>query len=69
MFRQVRVPLLGLVDNMAAFSCPCCGHTEAIFGAGGVQRAGEELGVEVLGQVRPPGGGGYCCAAQRGRRR
>ncbi|KIY97786.1 Nucleotide-binding protein [Monoraphidium neglectum] len=51
MFRAVRVPLLGLVDNMAAFCCPKCGHEEAIFGAGGVQRAAEDLGLEVLGQV------------------
>jgi ATP-binding protein involved in chromosome partitioning len=52
MFRQVRVPLLGLVDNMASFTCPKCGHQEAIFGSGGVQKAAEELGLEVLGQVR-----------------
>jgi hypothetical protein len=51
MFRQVRVPLLGLVDNMASFACPKCGHEEAIFGAGGVQRAAEEMGLDVLGQV------------------
>lgn len=53
MFRQVRVPILGLVDNMSHFTCPCCGHKEAIFGEGGVQRTAEELGVDVLGQVRP----------------
>ncbi|KAI8469331.1 MAG: P-loop containing nucleoside triphosphate hydrolase protein [Monoraphidium minutum] len=51
MFKAVRVPLLGLVDNMAAFTCPACGHKEAVFGAGGVQRAAEELGLDVLGQV------------------
>jgi hypothetical protein len=52
MFRQVRVPLLGLVDNMSHYTCRSCGHREAIFGEGGVQRAAEELGLEVLGQVR-----------------
>lgn len=51
MFNAVRVPLIGLVDNMAAFACPKCGHESHIFGSGGVQRAAEELGIDVLGQV------------------
>ncbi|GBF95061.1 hypothetical protein Rsub_07562 [Raphidocelis subcapitata] len=51
MFRRVRVPLLGLVDNMSHHSCPACGHVEPIFGQGGVQRVAEEMGLEVLGQV------------------
>ena len=52
MFRAVRVPLLGLVANMAAFACPCCGHEEPIFGDdASVARAAEELGADLLGRV------------------
>ena len=36
---------------MSHYTCSCCGHKEAIFGEGGVQRAAEELGLDVLGQV------------------
>lgn len=51
MFRKVHVPLLGLVENMATYTCPKCGHSEHIFGSGGGAAAAEELGMELLGQV------------------
>lgn len=51
MFRKVHVPLLGLVENMSCFTCPKCGHSEAIFGEGGGASTAEDLGMELLGQV------------------
>jgi ATP-binding protein involved in chromosome partitioning len=51
MFRKVHVPLLGLVENMSCFTCPSCGHSEAIFGEGGGAATAAELGMELLGQV------------------
>lgn len=52
MFQKVRVPLLGLVANMATFACGGCGREEAIFGAPeGVDAAARELGCPVLGRV------------------
>lgn len=51
MFRKVHVPLLGLVENMAYYCCPNCGHQDNIFGSGGVAAAAEDLGVPLLGQV------------------
>lgn len=41
MFRQVKIPVLGLVENM----------TGEIFGRGGGQRKAEEMGVPFLGEV------------------
>ena len=35
MFEKVGVPILGLVENMAVYVCPNCGHSEHIFGADG----------------------------------
>ena len=32
MFEKLDVPVLGVVENMAFFSCPSCGHNEEIFG-------------------------------------
>lgn len=52
MFRKVHVPLLGLVENMSCFTCPQCGHKEAVFGEGGGAVTAADLGMELLGQVR-----------------
>ncbi len=51
MFRKTKTPILGLVENMAAYHCPKCGHEAHIFGEGGVRREAEALGVPFLGEV------------------
>jgi ATP-binding protein involved in chromosome partitioning len=51
MFERVRVPVLGLVENMSFYQCPNCGHTSHIFGHGGARREAERLGTEFLGEV------------------
>jgi ATP-binding protein involved in chromosome partitioning len=38
MFRQLDVPVLGLIENMSYFLCPHCSRPEAIFGEGGGER-------------------------------
>ena len=49
---QVSVPILGVVENMSYFECAGCGRREHIFGDSGAARMAEELGVQLLGQVR-----------------
>ena len=49
MFEKVGVPILGIVENMAIYCCPNCGHTEHIFGADGGKRMATEYGVDYLG--------------------
>jgi ATP-binding protein involved in chromosome partitioning len=51
MFRKMNVPILGIVENMAGFACPHCGHTTAIFGEGGGQKLAREFDVPVLGSI------------------
>jgi ATP-binding protein involved in chromosome partitioning len=51
MFQKVNVPILGIVENMALFKCPKCGHLEHIFGEGGARRMSEQYKVPVLGQL------------------
>ncbi len=51
MFERVRVPVLGLVENMSFFTCPHCGGTSHIFGHGGAQQEAQRLGTEFLGEV------------------
>jgi ATP-binding protein involved in chromosome partitioning len=51
MFEKVGVPILGLVENMAVYCCPNCGHTEHIFGADGGKNMAAEYGMSYLGAL------------------
>ena len=51
MFEKVGVPILGIVENMAVYCCPNCGHTEHIFGADGGKRMAAEYSVDYLGAL------------------
>jgi ATP-binding protein involved in chromosome partitioning len=51
MFEQVRVPVLGIVENMSYFSCPNCNHRTDIFGHGGAAAEAARIGVPFLGEV------------------
>ena len=51
MFHQMRVPVLGIVENMSYFVCPHCSQRTEIFRHGGGRRASEELGVPFLGEI------------------
>src|SRR5512146_2425435 len=51
MFRQVKVDIVGLVENMSYFTCPHC-HTEIdIFSKGGGERTAEQFGLAFLGRI------------------
>ncbi|MFH1037235.1 MAG: Mrp/NBP35 family ATP-binding protein [PVC group bacterium] len=49
--RQLKIPVLGLVENMSGFSCPHCGKEIDIFKKGGGEKAARELGVPFLGRI------------------
>ncbi len=51
MFQQLKVPILGIIENMSSFVCPHCGRGSAIFKQGGARRASERLGVPFLGEI------------------
>jgi len=51
MFRQLHVPILGMVENMSSFCCPNCGHELEVFGDGGVRLASESMKVPFLGAI------------------
>jgi ATP-binding protein involved in chromosome partitioning len=48
---NVRLKLLGVVENMAGFVCPHCGELTDVFGTGGGQKTADALGVPFLGAV------------------
>jgi ATP-binding protein involved in chromosome partitioning len=51
MFEKVGVPILGIVENMAVYCCPNCGHTEHIFGADGGKKMAAEYQMDYLGAL------------------
>ncbi len=51
MFKQVQVPLIGIVENMSYFLCPHCGGRTDVFSHAGAKREAETLGVPFLGEV------------------
>ena len=51
MFRQLNIPVLGVVENMSYFVCGHCDERTEIFGHGGGARMAEDLGIPFLGEV------------------
>lgn len=51
MFHQVRVEVLGIVENMSTFHCPHCHEEIDIFSKGGAERTAAQYGVEFLGSL------------------
>src|SRR5690606_20924572 len=51
MFRQVNVPLLGLVENMSYLIVPGTEQRIDVFGTGGGKRTAEAMNVPFLGEV------------------
>ena len=51
MMEQVRVPVIGVIENMSGFTCPSCGAVTHIFHQGGGEAIAADLGVAFLGRV------------------
>jgi Mrp family chromosome partitioning ATPase/predicted Fe-Mo cluster-binding NifX family protein len=49
--RQLRVPVLGVVENMSGFACPRCGEATPILRSGGGRRMAEDMQVPFLGSL------------------
>ncbi len=49
--RTVNLELLGLVENMGPFACPCCGETVELFKSRGGRVTAETMGVNFLGTL------------------
>jgi ATP-binding protein involved in chromosome partitioning len=51
MFEQVRVPLLGIIENMSYLQCPHCNERIDVFSTGGGKRTAADMGVFFLGAL------------------
>ncbi|WP_163851104.1 Mrp/NBP35 family ATP-binding protein [Pseudooceanicola aestuarii] len=51
MFHTLKVPVMGLIENMSSFICPHCGGESHPFGHGGVAAEAERLGAPLLASL------------------
>lgn len=49
--RAVSLPVLGLVENMSGYVCPCCGEITNVFSTGGGEEMARREGVPFLGAL------------------
>src|SRR3954470_11656060 len=54
LFNKTSVPVLGIIENMATYTCPHCGEVSHPFGSGGAEAAAKEMGVPCLGRLPLP---------------
>lgn len=52
MFRQMKVDIIGMVENMSYFVCPHCNHEIDIFSRGGAEKTAKQFEVAFLGNVQ-----------------
>jgi ATP-binding protein involved in chromosome partitioning len=51
MFRQMKVDVIGMVENMSYFICPHCHQQTDIFSRGGAEKTAQQFAVAYLGEV------------------
>ncbi|NLI70178.1 MAG: Mrp/NBP35 family ATP-binding protein [Firmicutes bacterium] len=51
MARMMKVPILGMVENMSGLICPHCGKPIELFGASQAEKVAEEIGIRLLGVI------------------
>jgi ATP-binding protein involved in chromosome partitioning len=51
MFEKVKIPILGIVENMSYFICPHCQHRTEIFKYGGGRVAAQRMTIPFLGEI------------------
>ena len=49
--RQMKLPVLGVIENMSGFACPHCGERVDIFKSGGGRLMADEMNVPFLGRI------------------
>lgn len=51
LFSQAKIPVIGMVENMAGYACPHCGEISDPFGTGGAEAAAKTMSMPFLGRV------------------
>ncbi|KAJ5176811.1 uncharacterized protein N7482_002688 [Penicillium canariense] len=48
---KTSIPVLGVIENMAGYACPCCGEVSNLFSSGGGEVMAQQLSIPFLGRV------------------
>ncbi|CAG8919487.1 unnamed protein product [Penicillium salamii] len=48
---KTNIPVLGVIENMSGYACPCCGEVSNLFSSGGGQVMAQELSLSFMGSV------------------
>ena len=51
MARQLKIKIIGVIENMSGFVCPHCGEETPIFGEGGGEQMAKSMGIPFLGRL------------------
>lgn len=51
MANMMQVPIVGIVENMAYFTCPDCGKKHLLFGESHVEDVAKKFGIETISQL------------------
>ncbi|KAF9460120.1 P-loop containing nucleoside triphosphate hydrolase protein [Collybia nuda] len=49
--RAVNLPILGMIENMSGYVCPCCGEVSNVFSTGGGEEMARKEGLRFLGSL------------------
>ena len=49
--RKLKLPIIGVIENMSGFICPKCGEVTDIFKTGGGEKMANEMNVPFLGKI------------------
>ncbi len=49
--RQMKAPIIGLIENMGYLTCPKCGEKIHLYGEGAGERISKDMGVPLLGSI------------------
>jgi len=49
--RNLKIPILGIIENMSGLKCPYCGKNIDLFKSGGGEKAAEEFKLPFLGKI------------------
>lgn len=49
--KMLKLPIIGVIENMSGYHCPSCGHESALFKVGGGERVARDFEVPFLGRI------------------
>ena len=51
MAQRMRIPIIGIIENMSGFVCPNCGEKHNLLGSGGGEQISKEMNIRLLGKI------------------